>query len=245
MAGDWIKLHRKLLESAVGSDPWLCYLWVQLLLRANWKPSWFMGLLIEAGQIAFGQESFARELKVNRTKLSRALKKLENWKQIEQQTNNRFTVVTICNWETYQVSEPESAQPTNNKRTSGEHQTRNKRAHPKKDNNFKKDKKVTPLPPLPANLDNDTFRDGIAAWLDYKPPYKPPGLKALITRASRRAEEHGVSAVVKAFEKAMANGHKGWDFDSSFPNLPNQGSIDDPRGNLALRDELMEEMRGE
>lgn len=101
--GDWIKLYRKTLDSCVASDDWLCRLWVQLLLRANWKPSWFAGTQIEVGQLAFSQGNLAAELKVHRSTLTRGLKKLSDLGQITvSNANNRFSVVTICNWETYQ-----------------------------------------------------------------------------------------------------------------------------------------------
>src|SRR5258706_545114 len=36
--GDWIKLHRCLLDSAVFQDDWLCRLFVWCLLKANFAP---------------------------------------------------------------------------------------------------------------------------------------------------------------------------------------------------------------
>lgn len=102
MAGDWIKLHRKVLDSFVNSDAGLMHLWINLLIRANWKPSWFVKQRIGVGQVAFSCGNFADDLKVSRRTLIRRLKELEDGGQISVKANNRFTVVTILKWKSYQ-----------------------------------------------------------------------------------------------------------------------------------------------
>src|SRR5262245_5090714 len=39
VAGDWIKLHRKLLDSPLFHHAGLLHLWMYCLLHANWKPT--------------------------------------------------------------------------------------------------------------------------------------------------------------------------------------------------------------
>jgi hypothetical protein len=83
---------------------------------------------------------------------------------------------------------------------------------------------VTPLPPLPKILDCDEFREALTAWLAYKGrSYKPRGLTALIGRAEKRANVHGVGAVISAMERAKGNNWEGWDQDSSFTNGSRNG----------------------
>ena len=89
---------------------------------------------------------------------------------------------------------------------------------------------------LPAVLDNPEFREALSQWLDYHKPYKPAGLKALITRAETRASESGLPALLMAFTKAMSNGWTGWDQESSFTD--NNKADHDPRGNLALLESM-------
>lgn len=71
--------------------------------------------------------------------------------------------------------------------------------------------------PLPPSLDTQEFRSALTDWLATHSKYKPAGLKAMITRAENRAKTHGVAMVCQAIAKALANGWKGWDQDSSFP----------------------------
>lgn len=72
------------------------------------------------------------------------------------------------------------------------------------------------LPELPAILDCHEFRSQFEEWLAYKAerrePYKPTGLRKVVSRASAIATQYGVAAVVDAMAKAIANGHQGWDF---------------------------------
>lgn len=73
---------------------------------------------------------------------------------------------------------------------------------------------------LPSNLDAPDFRNALYEWLAYKGErrdgYKPAGLKAMISRASKLAGEHGLQAVIDAMERAAANRWAGWDQPSSF-----------------------------
>lgn len=101
MAG-WLKLHRKILESQVFSDPDLLRLWIMLLCRANFKTSYFRGREIGVGQVAFSQRLFCDSLGVSKGKLHRDLNKLKAAGMLSIEAGRDFSVASICNWETYQ-----------------------------------------------------------------------------------------------------------------------------------------------
>ncbi len=76
-----------------------------LLQKANWKPSYFLGELIAEGEVALSGKSFADELCIDRRTLLRVFDELEKDGFITRQNvHNRFTLITITNWHTYQVS---------------------------------------------------------------------------------------------------------------------------------------------
>jgi hypothetical protein len=92
------------------------------------------------------------------------------------------------------------------------------------------------LPELPAALNSPRLRQALGEWLEYKgKSLKPRALKALVTRLERRAVDHGVDAVTDALESAMANGWKGWDFDSAF-----EGKTAKPVSRVVTPDEFAE-----
>jgi biotin operon repressor len=119
----YVKIWRKMIESQVFSMG-LEYIGLisYLLVAANYNTGWFMGLKVDQGQIACGIPKMAERLSVSRSKLYRMLKKLEEIGIIEQQVNSKFTLITICNYSTYQGQycdgKQESEQQVNSERTA-------------------------------------------------------------------------------------------------------------------------------
>lgn len=129
MAG-WIKLHRKLKNSLVFDNPDLLKVWIWCLLKATHDDYIQMiGLQeveLEKGQFIFGRKVAANELKMSESKTYRLIKKLETMQNLNIKTNNKFSIITIANWELYQSdsnnSEQQFEQQMNNKRTTNEQQ---------------------------------------------------------------------------------------------------------------------------
>lgn len=137
VAGDWIKLHRQVIDSKVFSDEFLWRLWCWLLIRANWKKTYYQGIEIQPGQLVFGRNAAASELGTNPSKVYRGIKKLEKFGNIEAKSNSKWTMITICNWTTYQDSKNQSEQRVNSERTASEQRVNSERTHHKKVKNYK------------------------------------------------------------------------------------------------------------
>ena len=78
MPGDWIKLYRKMLKSAVftSRDPALFKVWIAILLEANWERRQLdNGQVLEPGQLVIAQRRFANEFKFSRQKFRICLEK--------------------------------------------------------------------------------------------------------------------------------------------------------------------------
>lgn len=105
---DWIKLHRSLNDNPL----WLlepftkAQAWVDLCLNANWKKGSFSvrGNIvdIERGQLGWSELTMAGRWKWSREKVRRYLSYLEKSGNIRQQKTHITSIVTICNYETYQ-----------------------------------------------------------------------------------------------------------------------------------------------
>ena len=114
MPGDWIKLYRKMLKSAVftSRDPALFKVWIAILLEANWERRQLdNGQVLEPGQLVIAQRRFANEFKFSRQKFRTCLEKLGKCGNLTHKATQHGTLITICNWGTYQQAD-ESAQPT-------------------------------------------------------------------------------------------------------------------------------------
>lgn len=121
MAGDWVKLHRQLLDSQVFQDVALLKVWIWCLLRANWKEVWIpttsgrgtTQTQLLPGQFICGRNAAAVELKMKPTTVRDRLKKLASMGNLAIQSAGPKSIVTVCNWETYQgLEEDESAGPS-------------------------------------------------------------------------------------------------------------------------------------
>lgn len=100
--GGWIKIHRKLLDWEWFDDAGTLQLFLHLLLTANYEEKRWRGQVIERGQVVTGLESLANQLKTTVKKVRIRLERLQKSQAIELQPTNKFTIVTICNYEEYQ-----------------------------------------------------------------------------------------------------------------------------------------------
>jgi len=105
--GGYVRVFRKMADSAVMSDDWLCRLWMSCLLKANWKTGWFKGEEIQVGSFAFSYRLWSEKLEVSIGKLVRGVKRLEKLEQITVKAERGFTVITLCNYKAYNSTEEE------------------------------------------------------------------------------------------------------------------------------------------
>lgn len=106
-AQGWVKLHRCIIDNWV----WDCEFsygqaWIDLLMKACHKPSKLMikGQMIslERGQQARSEVTLAKEWKWSRGKVRRFLSRLECDSMIVHQTDNLTSIITICNYDSFQ-----------------------------------------------------------------------------------------------------------------------------------------------
>lgn len=133
MSKGWIKLHRSMLDNPVvfaGADYFA--VWTYLLLKAAHKDGvkvTYSGTpyTLSAGQLITSRREVGEQLKISEAKVQRILNRLQSEQMIEQQTSNRNRVISILNWDKYQLSEQQNEQQNeqqmNSKRTASEQQS--------------------------------------------------------------------------------------------------------------------------
>lgn len=106
MSDGWIILHRRLMKKGYYTDSHYVHLWVHILYKANHEEKEFMfnGKIekCKRGSFITGISKLSRETGINYSKVQRILKLLENEQQIDRQTNNKFSVITVRNYDSYQ-----------------------------------------------------------------------------------------------------------------------------------------------
>jgi len=138
----WVKFHRKYLDS----DLWLSekftkgQAWVDLFSLANHKDRsiWIRGIeiKIKRGQLAWSEVGLSQRWKWSRNKVRRFLKWLKMKQQINQQKTNVTTLISIVNYDLYQVN----GTPNDTPNDTAERQQKDSKRYT--DKNVKKEKNV-------------------------------------------------------------------------------------------------------
>jgi hypothetical protein len=123
----YILVFRKMLTSTAFQDEGTLKVWIWCLLRANFHPQpldWGGEQVeLKRGEFVTGRISAAEELRMSPSRVYRLLKKLESWGNISLKSNTHFTVVSVLQYDDYQLSGNGIGQPSNNQRTTGEQPT--------------------------------------------------------------------------------------------------------------------------
>ncbi len=130
-ADGWISLHRKFLEWEWYTDLPTKSLAIHYLLKANHKANKWKGIEIEAGQFVTSRATLAKETGLSIKQIRTAEQHLENTGFSASKRTNKYSIVTICNYASYQCLEIVERQ--------AERQSRGKqRATNNNDNNINK-----------------------------------------------------------------------------------------------------------
>lgn len=139
----YIKLFRKLIRWGWYQDSVVKSLFLHCLLIASFRDFNWMDQRLNAGQFVTSYKRLAEDLGFSVQQIRTALKKLESTGEITSTSTNKFTVITIVNWENYQ-SDEDTPNTQGNKPITNEQQTNNKQITNEQQHrkNIKKNKKI-------------------------------------------------------------------------------------------------------
>jgi len=130
MTGGWIKLHRQSIENGWLQNHNLWIFWTYCLLKATHKKTTvtvgYQSVDLEEGQFVFGRDVASKDLKLSVQKIRTCLDVLEKCQNLTIKTTNRYSVITIINWHTYQSDENKNNQQNNQQLTNSQPHTRSK-----------------------------------------------------------------------------------------------------------------------
>lgn len=137
MAG-WIKLHRQLLNSNTFGNEKLLKVWIWCLLKATHteyvQQVGRQAILLKPGEFIFGRKVAASELGMKESTVRDYVNLLKQFGNICIKSTNRYSIVTITQWEFYQSSDDKSVSKSDNKSTTDQQQI-NTNKNVKKDKN--------------------------------------------------------------------------------------------------------------
>ncbi len=124
MIENWIKLYPKILDWEWYKDQNTKCLFIHCLLKANWKDGKFEGYDIPRGSFVTSVKTLSEELssknqKVTVQAIRTALKHLISTNEITIKTTNKFTIISVKNYDKYQeTNKVSNNQLTNNQQTT-------------------------------------------------------------------------------------------------------------------------------
>ena len=135
MAG-YIKIHRGMLEWGWYSDANTMRVFMDILLNTNYEDREYLGYTIKKGQCVIGRKKLAQRLGISERSVRTALEHLKMTKEITIKTTNKFSIVTVENWDKYQAREDvDDQQPTSNRPTTDQQPTTSKKERKKEGKN--------------------------------------------------------------------------------------------------------------
>ena len=189
----WLKLYRSILDSAVFQDAEILKVWIWLLCNVAFEQHdticYGKVITIKPGQIATGRKKIAQCTDLNENKVYRALTTLKSLGNIEIKATNKYSIITVVNWDKYQdenVKRTSSEQQNNSRTTTDEQQNNSKPTQHKNGKNGKKEK----------NIYICSFFQSV--WDEYP---KKLGKNKVTKSAMKQLEEAGEDTVMEAVRR--------------------------------------------
>ena len=201
----WIKLHRKIIDSAVFENPKILKLWIWCLCKASHKGYESMVgnqiVALQEGQFIFGRKKASSELKIKESMVYKYIKLLEKLEMINIKSNNKFSIITIEKWAFYQFDNDEEQQQKeqqrNNKGTTKEQQRNTNK-------NVKNVKEI-------IYSDVPELNETIIAFIDYRKSIKKPMSDRAITLLLGKLNKmsNSVQEQIEILNQSILNGWQG------------------------------------
>lgn len=110
LSNGYIRLHRSISKWQFGKNPLLCYVWMYLLMYANYEDRVQEGVTIRRGELLISQPWFAEHIGITLAQLRNCLALLEGTHEIARQRVRCLTHIKILKYSDFQgVVDAESA----------------------------------------------------------------------------------------------------------------------------------------
>lgn len=109
----WIKLHRGILDWEWADKPEMMALFIHLLCMANTEDHEWHGMKLYRGQIVTGRKELSRKTGISEQTIRTCITRLKSTNTITIKTTNKYSIITICNFDKYQLAEETDNQQNN------------------------------------------------------------------------------------------------------------------------------------
>ena len=216
MRRGYVKLWRKTEDSAIFQNKNAFILWSYCLMKATHKPRVAMVgnqvIELRPGQFIFGRDKASEQTPLTVQEIRTSLKVLKKLSMISVKSTNKFSIISVINWEFYQSDECTANQHLTNKEPTDNQQITTDK-HSKHIKNRKNN--TPPTPPagkteieIPAWMPLEKWNEFIKFRKSLKPPITDYAQTLAIKKLERfREEGHDIDDIIST---TIENGWKGF-----------------------------------
>ena len=195
MSQGWISIHRQFKEWEWYGDSKIVHLFLHCLMSANHKPKQWRGRQIEAGQFITSQSHLSQDTGLSVRQVRTILDKLKLTGELTVQITNKFSIISITNWDKFQGVDRQDVSQVTTKRQSNDTQLTtnnndNNANNVNNDNKKPKAKKASPSKiEKPSDVEEEVWQD----WQHLRKTKRAPVTNTVLKGAIREAEKAKVS----------------------------------------------------
>ena len=123
MENGFIKLYRQIQEWEWYRDSATVHFFIHCILSANWKDNRWQGNDIKRGQFVTSLQNLSAQTGLSVKQIRTRIKRLVESGEIKQKGANKFTIITVCKYDTYQPKHEDEGQ-TKGKQRANKGQTK-------------------------------------------------------------------------------------------------------------------------
>ena len=116
----FIYLDRKIIDWEWYTDINVCRLFIHILLLASWEDKPWRGQIIKRGQLITSIPSLCAGTALTPREVRTGLEKLQSTHEIDRQTTNKYSVITVLNYDKYQNSDRQTTDKRQAQRQSND-----------------------------------------------------------------------------------------------------------------------------
>lgn len=169
----WIKIHRSLLEWEWYSDTNCVRLALHFLLKANYQSVKWRGMDIERGQFITSRAKLSAETSLSDREIRTAIDKLAKSEFSTIRTTNKFTIVTVCNYDKYQSQtsdERPAESPTDDQQATNERPAKDQQETTNKEYKKERIQECTHTVDTKKGVVGGKYERELLAWIERRYP---------------------------------------------------------------------------
>ena len=114
----YVLLNRNILNWRWATTPKTAYLFIIMILHANYKTMDFKGVEIKRGQLVTSIQSLAKSTGLTPQEVRTGILHLKSTKEITEQVTHKYRIITIVNYNDYQEATNRSTKKSTNNQQS-------------------------------------------------------------------------------------------------------------------------------